>query len=37
VYDFLLVINSNLALTHTVTEIQRLYGQKSQILPILLI
>jgi len=30
VYDFLLVINSNL--TRTVTEIQRLIGQKSQIL-----
>ena len=33
VYDFLLVINSNLGLSHTVTEIQRLIGQKSQILP----
>jgi len=33
VYDFLLVINSNLS--RTVTEIQRLIGQKSQILPTL--
>ena len=31
VYDFLLVIT--LALSGTVTEIQRLIGQKSQILP----
>ena len=30
-YDFLLVINSNIS--RTVTEIQRLIGQKSQILP----
>ena len=37
VYDFLLVINSNLGLiSRTVTEIQRLIGQKSQILPTLL-
>jgi len=35
VYNFVLVINSNLGpgLSHTVTEIQRLIGQKSQILP----
>jgi len=36
VYDFLLVINSNLGSishSHTVAEIQRLIGQKSQILP----
>jgi len=33
VYDFLLVIISNLGLSRTVTEIQRLIGQKSQILP----
>jgi len=32
VYDFLLVINSNQALSRTVTEIQRVIGQKSQIL-----
>ena len=32
VYDFLLVINSNLGPIFTVTEIQRLTGQKSQIL-----
>jgi len=32
VYDFLLVINGNLAVSRTVTEIQRLFGQKSQIL-----
>jgi len=35
VYDFLLVINSNLGLCRTVTETQRLIGQKSQILPTL--
>jgi len=33
VYDFLLVINSNLGPTRTVTEIQRFIGQKSQIFP----
>jgi len=33
VNDFLLVINSNLGLSRTVTEIQRLIGQKLQILP----
>jgi len=33
VYDFLLVINSNLGPIRHVTEIQRLIGQKSQILP----
>ena len=33
VYDFLLVINSNLALSCTIIEIQRLIGQKSQIFP----
>ena len=32
VFDFLLVIDSNL-IDSTVTEIQRLIGQKSQILP----
>jgi len=34
VYDFLLVINSSLDLSRTVTEIQLHIGQKSQILPI---
>ena len=33
VYDFLIVINSNLGLARTITEIQRLIGQKSQVLP----
>jgi len=33
VYDFLLVINNNLALSRIVTEIQRLIRQKSQIFP----
>jgi len=32
VYDFLLVINSNLGPSRTVTEIQRVIGRKSQIL-----
>jgi len=32
-YDFLLVINSNLCPISHRTEIQRLIGQKSQILP----
>ena len=32
-YDFLLVIISNKTLSRTVTEIQRLIGPKSQILP----
>jgi len=34
VYDFLLVINSNLGPISPVSEIQRLIDQKSQILPI---
>jgi len=33
VYDFLLVINNNLGLSRTVTEIQQLIGQKLQIWP----
>jgi len=34
VYDFLLVINSNLGpISHCYTEIQRLIGLKSQIFP----
>jgi len=33
VYDFLLVINSDLGLSRTIAEIQRLIGPKSQILP----
>ena len=32
-YGFLLVINSNLALSRTVTEIQRLIGQSRQFFP----
>jgi len=33
VYDFLLVINSNLGPIHTVSEIWQLINQKSQIFP----